>query len=54
MLCPLLNNINTLFFPQKLFSGDCFFVYASDDNNVVVLIQSNPDSADTPEAEILD
>ena len=41
-------------FPQKLFSGDYFFVYASDDNNVVVLIQPTPEIADTPESEIPD
>ena len=35
---------------QKLSSG----VYASGENNVVSLIQSNPDSADTPEAYATD
>ena len=34
-------------FSQKLYSGDYSFVYASDDNNIVVLIQTTPESADT-------
>ena len=41
-------------FPHKLFFCDYFFVYASDDNNVVVLIHPNQDGADKTEAEILD
>ena len=40
--------------PEKLFYGDYLFVYASDENNVVVLIQPTPESADTPEADIPD
>ena len=36
-------------FSQKLYSGDYSFVYASDDNNIVVLIQTTPESADTLE-----
>ena len=44
--------ICTLYFSQKLYSGDYLFVYASDDNNAVVFIQNTPDSVDTPEAEI--
>ena len=36
----------------KFYSGDYLFVYASDDNNVVVLIQTTPDTSDTPEADI--
>ena len=38
--------------PQKLFSGDYLLVYASDENNVVVFINPNPESADTLEAEM--
>ena len=41
-------------FSQKLFSGNYFFVYASGDNDVVVLIHPNPDSAETLESEITD
>ena len=29
-------------YSQKFYSGDYFFVYASDDNNVVVLIHTTP------------
>ena len=41
-------------FSQKLYSGDYLFVYASDANIFVVLIQTTPDIADTPEAKIPD
>ena len=41
-------------FPQELYSGDYFFVYASDENNVVVFIQTTPESADTPENDMPD
>ena len=41
-----------MIFPQKLFYGDYLFVYASYDNNVVVLIQPTTESSDTLEAEI--
>ena len=44
--------ICTLYFSQKFYSGDYLFVYASDDNNAVVLIHPTPESADTPEAEM--
>ena len=43
-----------MIFPQKLFFGDYFFVYASDDNNVVLLIHPTSESADTPEDDIPD
>ena len=39
-------------FSQKLYSGDYFFVYASDEHNVVVLIHPTPEIADTPEADM--
>ena len=39
-------------FSQKFYSGDYLFVYASDDNNVDVFIQTTPYSADTPEDEM--
>ena len=42
----------TLDFSQKFYSGDYLSVYVSDDNNVVILIQTTPEIADTPEAEI--
>ena len=42
-----------LIFPQKFSSGDYFFVYAADDNNVVVLIQATLESEDKLEDEIL-
>ena len=32
--------------------GDYFFVYASDDNNVVVLIHPTPENAGTPKDEM--
>ena len=35
-----------------LFHRNYLFVYASDKNNVVVLIQPSPDSSDTPELDI--
>ena len=38
----------TLDFSQQLFSVHCFFIYASDENNVVVLIQTTTESTDTP------
>ena len=41
-----------LYFSQKFYSGDYSFVYASDDNNVVVSIHPTPESEDTPEADI--
>ena len=43
-----------LIFPQKFFSKDYYFAYASADDNFVGLLQLNPDSVDTTEAEILD
>ena len=42
----------TLYFSQKLYSGDYLFVYASDDNNVFVLIKPTPESANKPEAQM--
>ena len=42
----------TLDFSQKLFSGYYLFVFASDDNTDVVLIQPNPESSDTPEPDM--
>ena len=39
-------------FSQKFYSGDYLFLYDSDDNNVVILIQPTTKSADTPESEI--
>ena len=44
----------TLDFSTEDFYGDFLFVYASDENNVFVLIQSTPESEDTPEVEIPD
>ena len=41
-----------LIFMKKLYSDDYLFVYVSDDNNVVVLIQTTPEIADTPYADI--
>ena len=41
-------------FPHTFFSGDYFFVYDSDNNNVVVLIHPTPYISDTPEDKILD
>ena len=41
-------------FTQNFSYGEYLFFYASGENNVVSLIQSNPDSADTPEAYITD
>ena len=43
-----------MIFTKKLFYGDYLFVYTSDDNNVVVLIQLTPYVADTPEDEMTD
>ena len=51
-LCLLLDKMDTRFFSQKFYSGGYLFVYASDDNNVVVLRQTTTESADTPEAEM--
>ena len=42
----------TLHFSQKLYSADYLFVCASDDKNVFILIQPNPESVDTPEADM--
>ena len=42
----------TLDFSQKFYSGDYLFFYASNENNIVVLIQTNPESEDTPEADM--
>ena len=39
-------------YPQKVFSGDYFFVCASGDNNVFVLMNPIPYIADVPEAEM--
>ena len=49
----------TLDFSQKLYSGDYLIVYASDENNDVVLIQITPDivytlEADMPYEEVVD
>ena len=52
MVCPLLDKMDTRCFHKKLYYGDYLFVYASDANNFVVLIQTTPDSTDTPESEI--
>ena len=41
-------------FPQKFSSGDYFFVYNSDDNNVFGLIQHTPDNSNTLESDIPD
>ena len=38
------------FFPQKFSYSDYLFVYTDGNNNVVDLIHTTPDSADTPEA----
>ena len=43
-----------MIFTQKLFPGDYLFVYSSDENNIVVLIQTTSESAYTPEYEIPD
>ena len=43
-----------LILPQKFFYGDYFFVYTSDDNNDVVLIQPTPEIADIPGADMPD
>ena len=43
-----------LIYPQKLSSGDNFFVCASGENNAVGLIHANTDSEDTTEAYITD
>ena len=40
-----------LFFTQRFSSGDYYFVYAADNNNVVGLIHPTPESADTSEDE---
>ena len=50
-VCPLLDKMYTRF-SQKFYFSDYLFVYASDDNNVVVLIQPIPESADTTEADM--
>ena len=42
----------TLDFSQKFYSSGYVFLYASNDNNVDVLIYPTPDSAYTPEADI--
>ena len=42
----------TLDFPQKLYSVEYLYVYASYENNCVVLRQSTPYSADAPDAEM--
>ena len=39
-------------FSQKFYSGDYLFFYASDENNVVVLIKPTLQSAYTPEADM--
>ena len=41
-------------FPNKYYSGDYYFVYASDDNNVVGLLQPTPYISNIPEADIPD
>ena len=40
--------------PQNFSSGDYLSIYATDDNNVVILIQSTPESADTQKADMPD
>ena len=50
-VCSLLDNMDTRF-SQKLYLGDYLFVYAFYKNNVVVLIHTTPEIADTPEADI--
>ena len=52
MVCPLLDKIWTIDFSHRLYSGDYLFVYDSDDNNVVVLVQPTPYSVDTQEDEM--
>ena len=42
----------TLDLSHKLYSGDYLFLYASDENNFVVLIKPTPESEYTPEAEM--
>ena len=39
-------------FSQNFYSGDYLFVYASDENNIVVLIYTTTYSADTPDADM--
>ena len=39
-------------FSQKFYSGDYLFVYDYNDNNAAVLLQTNPEISDTPEADI--
>ena len=41
-------------YPKNFSSGDYSFVYAADDNNVVGLLQSTPQIANTPEVQIPD
>ena len=42
----------TLDFSQKLFSGDYLFVFTSNENTDVVLIQPNPESSYTQEPDM--
>ena len=46
-VCPFLDKMNTLFFHIS-FYGDYLFVYASDNNYFVVLLQITPENADIP------
>ena len=41
-------------FSQNISFGDYLFVYASGDNNIVNLIQPNPDNSDTSEGYMPD
>ena len=43
-----------LIFPHNLSSSDYLFVYAAGENNVVILIQNTPDSADTTDFYMTD
>ena len=43
-----------MIFSQKFFSGDYLFFYASDENDVVVIIKLTLESADKMEDEVPD
>ena len=50
----IIGKYDKLFFPQTLYYVDYLYVYADNDNNIGILIQTTPEITDTTESEILD
>ena len=50
----IIGKYEKLIFPQTLYYVDYLYVYADNDNNIGILIQTTPEITDTTESEILD